>query len=305
MTAEQQKMRHGIMLAIGAYTMWGMMPIYFKAIEKVPAPEILANRIIWSFVLLAMLLQAGQHWHYVRNAMLSKDKILYLLATALLIGTNWLVYIWAVNSGHMLEASLGYYISPLISVLLGMLFFGEYLRKLQWIAVVLAICGVLIQLVAFGSVPFVAITLAMSFGLYGLLRKKVNLGAQTGLFIETLIMLPAALVYLFWIADTPTANFINNSMQLNLLLICAGFVTTLPMLCFTAAATRLKLSTLGFFQYIGPSLMFLLAVAVYGEKFTMSKTVTFAFIWSALVIFSIDGLRGNSASTILIKKPHR
>ncbi|NMT92790.1 EamA family transporter RarD, partial [Vibrio alginolyticus] len=210
-----------------------------------------------------------------------------------LIGGNWLIFIWAVNSNHMLDSSLGYYINPLINVLLGMVFLGERLRKLQWFAVVLAGCGVLVQLIVFGSVPIVAMALAMSFGFYGLLRKKVAVDAQTGLFVETLILLPAAAVYLLFIASSPTANMIENPWQLNTLLIAAGVVTTLPLLCFTGAATRLKLSTLGFFQYIGPSLMFLLAVLIYGETFTMDKAITFAFIWGALVVFSFDGLRNN------------
>jgi chloramphenicol-sensitive protein RarD len=178
-------------------------------------------------------------------------------------------------------------------VLLGMLFLGERLRKMQWFAVVLASCGVLVQLIAFGSVPVVAIVLALSFGCYGLLRKKVSLDAQTGLFIETLILLPAAAIYLLWIADSSTSDLMANPITLNLLLISAGVITTLPLLCFTGAATRLKLSTLGFFQYIGPSLMFLLAVLVYGEAFTADKAITFAFIWGALVVFSVDGLRSN------------
>jgi chloramphenicol-sensitive protein RarD len=219
-----------------------------------------------------------------------------LVATSLLVGANWLIFIWAVNANHMLDASLGYYINPLINVVLGMIFLGERLRKLQWFAVGLAAIGVLIQIVAFGSIPVVAIALAFSFGFYGLLRKKVSLEAQTGLFIETLVMLPAAAIYLLFIADSATSDLAANPMTLNLLLIAAGIVTTLPLLCFTGAATRLKLSTLGFFQYIGPSLMFLLAVLIYGEAFTTDKAITFAFIWGALVIFSFDGLRHNKKS---------
>ena len=196
----------------------------------------------------------------------------------------------------MLDASLGYYINPLINVLLGMLFLGERLRKLQWFAVALAAIGVLVQLIAFGSVPIVAIALAFSFGFYGLLRKKVSLEAQTGLFIETLVMLPLAATYLLFIADSPTSDLSMNPMQLNLLLVAAGVITTIPLLCFTGAATRLKLSTLGFFQYIGPSLMLLLAVLIYGEAFTQDKVVTFAFIWSALLVFTFDAYRTNKKS---------
>ncbi|EPN7879238.1 EamA family transporter RarD [Vibrio vulnificus] len=292
MTAEeQQKARQGVLLALGAYTMWGIAPIYFKSLAAVSPLEILSHRVVWSFFLLAALLHFGRHWRTVRDVLASKSKMLYLVTTAILVGANWLIFIWAVNANHMLDASLGYYINPLINVLLGMLFLGERLRKLQWFAVTLAACGVLVQLVVFGSVPIVAIALAFSFGFYGLLRKKVSVDPQTGLFIETLVMLPAAAIYLLFIADTPTSNMLANPSQLNLLLIAAGVVTTLPLLCFTGAATRLKLSTLGFFQYIGPSLMFLLAVLIYGEAFTSDKALTFAFIWGALVVFSFDGLR--------------
>ncbi|PMG34648.1 chloramphenical resistance permease RarD [Vibrio splendidus] len=290
---EQQRTRQGVLLAVGAYTMWGIAPIYFKYLSDVSPLEILSHRVVWSFFLLAFLLHIGHSWRKVRDTLTSKPKMLYLVATSILVGANWLIFIWAVNSNHMLDASLGYYINPLINVLLGMLFLGERLRKLQWFAVALAAIGVLIQLIAFGSVPIVAIALAFSFGFYGLLRKKVSLEAQTGLFIETLVMLPLAATYLLFIADSPTSDFSMNPMQLNLLLVAAGVITTIPLLCFTGAATRLKLSTLGFFQYIGPSLMFLLAVLIYGEAFTSDKAITFAFIWGALVIFSFDGLRSN------------
>ena len=293
---QQQRTRQGILLAIGAYTMWGIAPIYFKSLSEVSPLEILSHRVVWSFFLLAFLLHLGRSWRNVRDTLTSKPKMTYLVATSLLVGANWLIFIWAVNANHMLDASLGYYINPLINVVLGMIFLGERLRKLQWFAVGLAAIGVLIQIVAFGSIPVVAIALAFSFGFYGLLRKKGSLEAQTGLFIETLVMLPAAAIYLLFIADSATSDLAANPMTLNLLLIAAGIVTTLPLLCFTGAATRLKLSTLGFFQYIGPSLMFLLAVLIYGEAFTTDKAITFAFIWGALVIFSFDGLRHNKKS---------
>ncbi|MEZ8794337.1 EamA family transporter RarD [Vibrio splendidus] len=290
---DQQRTRQGILLAVAAYTMWGIAPIYFKSLSEVSPFEILSHRVVWSFFLLAFLLHMSRGWRKVRDTLTSKPKMLYLVATSILVGANWLIFIWAVNSNHMLDASLGYYINPLINVLLGMFFLGERLRKLQWFAVSLAAIGVIIQLIAFGSVPIVAIALAFSFGFYGLLRKKVSLEAQTGLFIETLVMLPIAATYLLFIADSATSDFSMNPMQLNLLLVAAGVITTVPLLCFTGAATRLKLSTLGFFQYIGPSLMFLLAVLIYGEAFTSDKAITFAFIWGALVIFSFDGLHNN------------
>ncbi|MBD1559640.1 EamA family transporter RarD [Vibrio sp. S9_S30] len=291
MMEEQQRSRQGGILAVLAYTMWGIAPIYIKALETVPALEILSHRIIWSFVFLAILLQIGRNWHSVIAVLKNRKQLGLLALTGILVGANWLIFIWAVNADHMLDASLGYYINPLLNVLLGMLFLGERLRKLQWFAVVLATIGVIVQLVVFGSVPTVAIVLAFSFGFYGLFRKKINIEAQAGLFIETMVMLPAAAIYALFIADSATSDLSSNTLTLNLLLLSAGVVTTLPLLCFTGAATRIKLSTLGFFQYIGPSLMFLLAVLVYGEAFTLDKAVTFGFIWSALVVFSFDGIR--------------
>jgi len=292
MTSEQQaRSKQGVLLAIAAYTMWGIAPIYFKAIIEVAPLEILSHRIIWSFVFLAFLLHLGKRWKVVVKVLTHKKSMLFLTITSLLVATNWLIFIWAVNSEHMIDASLGYYINPLFNVLLGMFFLGERLRKLQWFAVLLAFIGVAIQIVAFGRVPVVALALATSFSCYGLLRKKINLDAQTGLFIETMIILPAALIYLTFIADSPTSSLLNNDLNLNLLLLTAGIVTTLPLLCFNGAATRIMLSTLGFFQYIGPSLMFLLAVFIYNEPFSADKAITFAFIWGALFVFSLDGLK--------------
>jgi chloramphenicol-sensitive protein RarD len=287
---EQQRTRQGILLAIAAYTMWGIAPIYYKTINSVSPLEILSHRAIWSFFFLAGLLCVSKGWKTVLNTLKDKRKMTYLVTTGLLVGTNWLIFIWAVNNNHMLDASLGYYINPLLNVVLGMIFLGERLRKLQWVAVACAAIGVIVQLITFGSIPIVALALACSFGFYGLLRKKVAMDAQSGLFIETLVMLPMAAIYLLFIADSATSSFTNNAMNLNLLLIAAGIITTIPLLCFTGAATRLKLSTLGFFQYIGPSLMFLLAVGLYGEEFSTDKAITFAFIWSALILFTGDAL---------------
>ena len=293
MSQEAQSTQRGIILALAAYTMWGVAPIYFKSLQHVSPLEILSHRVIWSFFFLAGLIVIGKSWGKIR-AVLGKPRILLVLvATALLVGGNWLIFIWAVNNNYMLDASLGYYINPLLNVLLGMLFLGERLRPLQWVAVALAAGGVAVQLIQFGSLPWIALALAASFGLYGLLRKKVNLDAATGLFMETCILLPMAALYVLLLADSPTADWSVNPMSTNLLLMAAGIVTTLPLLCFTGAATKLKLSTLGFFQYIGPSLMFLLAITVYGEQFTADKGYTFTFIWGALLLFSFDGIRGH------------
>jgi len=287
---DAQQTRQGIFFALAAYFIWGIAPAYFKLIQQVPADEILTHRVIWSFFFMLALITLGHNWSQVRAACHDRKRLLLLAVTALLIGGNWLLFIWAVNNHHMLEASLGYFINPLVNVLLGMLFLGERFRRMQWLAVALAFAGVLIQLWQFGSLPIIGLGLAFSFAFYGLLRKKIAIDAQTGMLIETLWLLPVAAAYLFLFADSPTSHLGANAWSLNLLLVAAGIVTTIPLLFFTAAATRLRLSTLGFFQYLGPTLMFLLAVTFYGETVGQDKLVTFGFIWAALLLFILDAL---------------
>ncbi|WP_318484349.1 EamA family transporter RarD [Photobacterium leiognathi] len=296
--------KRGIILAIAAYTMWGIAPIYFKSLSQVTALEILSHRVIWSFFFLALIIIIGRQRHRV-SAILKQPKTLFLLLiSALLVGCNWLIFIWAVNNDYILDASLGYYINPLLNVLLGMLVLGERLRPLQWGAVLIAAIGVIAELIQFGSLPWIAFALAISFGFYGLLRKKINIDAQTGLFIETCVLLPLAAIYLIFITDSPTANLGQNPLGLNLLLFAAGIVTTLPLLCFTGAATKLKFSTLGFFQYIGPSLMFILAIFLYQEPFKLEHGITFGCIWFALLLFSVDGIRTHRLQSSQMKR-HR
>ncbi|SUG95625.1 chloramphenicol-sensitive protein RarD [Salmonella enterica subsp. enterica] len=268
----------------------GSPPAYFKLIYYVPADEILTHRVIWSFFFMVALLSVSRQWRQVKRLLKTPKKIFLLALSAVLVGGNWLLFIWAVNNHHMLEASLGYFINPLVNILLGMIFLGERFRRMQWLAVILAVCGVLVQLWTFGSLPIIALGLAFSFAFYGLVRKKIAVEAQTGMLVETLWLLPVAAIYLFGIADSPTSHMGQNALSLNLLLMAAGVVTTIPLLCFTGAATRLRLSTLGFFQYIGPTLMFLLAVTFYGEVPGADKMVTFAFIWVALAIFVMDAI---------------
>ncbi|CAI2002478.1 EamA family transporter RarD [Serratia proteamaculans] len=287
---DAQQTRQGIFFALAAYFIWGIAPAYFKLIQQVPADEILTHRVIWSFFFMLALISLGRNWPKVRAACRDRKRLLLLAVTAVLIGGNWLLFIWAVNNHHMLEASLGYFINPLVNVLLGMLFLGERFRRMQWLAVALAFAGVLIQLWQFGSLPIIGLGLAFSFAFYGLLRKKIAIDAQTGMLIETLWLLPVAAAYLFLFADSPTSHLGANAWSLNLLLVAAGIVTTIPLLFFTAAATRLRLSTLGFFQYLGPTLMFLLAVTFYGETIGQDKLVTFGFIWAALLLFILDAL---------------
>ncbi|MEH6442993.1 MAG: EamA family transporter RarD [Oceanospirillaceae bacterium] len=284
---ENVEFRKGVIYALIAYSLWGIAPLYFKLISQISAPEILMHRVIWSFALLFLLVIFTGQFNEVK-LLLKKSKQLYVLFfTSLLVGTNWLIFIWAVNSDRLLEASLGYYINPLLNVALGMFFLKEKLPKLQLFAVGVATFGVLIQLIVYGSIPWVSLLLAGSFGIYGLMKKKVNLKAVTGLFVETAFLLPLALIY-WWQLDTDTANFSLNSLSLNFTLICAGIVTTLPLLAFSASATRIPFYMLGLFQYIGPSAMFVMAITLFSEELDQTKLTTFIFIWLALIIFVYD-----------------
>lgn len=286
-----QDHRNGIVSAISAYLLWGLAPIYFKLISEVTADEIMVHRVLWSCVLLFFIVVAiGKGRVIVSLLTEAKHVLIRLTVTASFLGVNWFLFIWAVNNDHLLDASLGYFINPLFSVALGMLFLSERLSRWQLFAVFLAIIGVLIQLVTLGSVPVISLALAGTFGIYGLLRKKIAVDTFVGLLVESLLMLPIALVYWFFFVESSTSNLLTNTWTLNISLAFAGVVTTAPLLCFTAAAKRLSLSTLGFFQYIGPSIMFVLATFYYQEPLETAKLVTFVFIWFALLIYSTDSL---------------
>ncbi|MFT4994730.1 MAG: chloramphenicol-sensitive protein RarD [Paraglaciecola sp.] len=280
----------GVLLAIAAYSMWGVAPLYFKLLLSMPAIEILMHRIIWSMAVLILLVLLTRQMPKVRAALQTPKVMLILLVSGVLLAGNWLLFIWSVNNDHLLDASLGYYINPLLNVFLGRIFLAEKLRPLQQVAVVLAIVGVMILIVSFGQIPWIALGLACSFGVYGLLRKQVAVDSLPGLLVETGMMLPFAVGYWLWFASG-ASNLLNNTLEINLILFFAGVVTTAPLLCFTGAARRIKYSTLGFFQYIGPSMMFVLAVYLYGEVLSEARLVTFAFVWLALGVFSFDSFR--------------
>ncbi|OKY27036.1 MULTISPECIES: EamA family transporter RarD [Thalassotalea] len=286
MTQQEQKL--GVINAVAAYVLWGLAPIYFKLIEHVPADEIMVHRILWSCLLLLSFVLLTPKRRIASTLFKSPSTIGKLALSACFLAFNWFVFIWAINNNHILDASLGYYINPLINVAFGMLFLGERLRKWQIFAVALAILGVLIQLFTLGTLPIISLTLAISFAIYGLLRKKIHVDSIVGLLIESFIMMPIAICYWLFFVETSTSNMINNTITLNTFLIVTGIVTTAPLLCFTAAAKRLTLSTIGFFQYIGPSIMFLLAVFFYQEQVSHEKLLTFGFIWLALIIYCID-----------------
>ena len=297
---DTQQTRQGIFYALGAYFIWGIAPAYFKLVKEVPPTEIMTHRVIWSALFMLGLITLSRSWRQVRSVLAQPKKVLLLALTALTIGGNWLLFIWAVNNQHMLEASLGYFINPLINVVFGMLFLRERFRRLQWLAVLLAATGVLVQLWQFGSLPIIGLGLALSFALYGLVRKKIQVDAQSGMLIETAWLFPLAAIYLFGFADSATSHLSANPLSLNLKLIAAGIITTIPLMLFAAACARLRLSTVGFFQYRGPTLMFLLAVLFYGESLTPDKMVTFGFIWLALAIFILDALLFSARTRVRI-----
>lgn len=278
--------KNGVLLAIAAYTMWGLAPVYFKLLQDISSVEILIHRIVWSVVMLAVLLTIQRNWSMVRQVLKSPRYIGLLLLSSCFLAFNWWVFIWAINSNRMLEASLGYYINPIINVAFGMIFLAERLTKLQYLAVALAIAGIIIEMITYGSFPYVSFALATSFSIYGLIRKMINVDAVSGIFLESaLLALPAIAVWSV-MEPTSTSAMFNNSHDLNLLLIAAGLVTTAPLLAFVGAAKRLNYSSLGFFQYIGPSIMFLFAVYVYEEQLNAAKWQTFGFIWTALLVYS-------------------
>jgi chloramphenicol-sensitive protein RarD len=284
---EKNEFKQGVIYALCAYTLWGFAPLYFKYIDHIDPLEIIMHRIIWSFALLLLLVLAMGQWNVLKDILARPKQLVVLAIASVLVGSNWLIFIWAVNNDRMLEASLGYFINPLLNVALGMLFLGERLPRLQLFAVAIAFFGVSIQVVLFGTIPWISLALAGSFGVYGLIKKKIKLKALTSLCIETAILTPPAIVYWFFL-ESESSSFVSNEWSLNLTLISAGIVTTLPLLAFGAAATRLPYYVQGLFQYIGPSLMFILAIVVFNEELDQTKFITFGFIWLALFVFVFD-----------------
>lgn len=279
----------GLLAGIVAFILWGLAPLYFKLLDAIPSAEILAHRSIWALVLALIILLLIGNFSDLTATLRSWEKMRTLALSTLLIGSNWLVFIWAITNEHLLDASLGYYINPLISVLLGVVVLGERLRRLQWLAVLLAALGIGWYLLQFGRLPLVALFLAFSFGFYGLVRKRAPVDSLTGLTVETLYMLPLALAYLIW-SDSPSSNPLNNSWQLNSLLVLAGPMTLTPLLLFNIAARRLNLSTVGFLQYLAPTLQLLVATLMFSEPFDHQTLLTFVIVWLGLLLYSVDAL---------------
>lgn len=285
-----QSSQSGIFYALTAFTLWAIAPVYFKFMSFIPTTEILAHRVIWSCLIVLILILAMRKVDKLKQVFTSKKTLQAMLISTILIGINWGTFIWAIGSNQLLSASLGYYINPLISILLGMIFFKEKLDPVRKAAVVLCFAAVAFEVIKFGSLPWVALVLAITFGFYGLVRKKVAIDSFTGMAVETLLMLPVALVYMFTV-HTSTSNMLDNPSLTNWLLFAAGPITMIPLMCFAAAANRVSLVTLGFFQYIGPSGMFILAVFLYDEPLSPEKLTTFALIWSALALLIFDSIR--------------
>ncbi len=282
-------MNRGILYAIGAYLIWGFMPVYIKQLAGVPPLQILGHRIVWSFLFLAIVIVALRQTASLRRAVVGMRVLGIYLVAALLLAANWLTYIIAVNEGHVVESSLGYFINPLVSVLLGVVFFHERLRKWQWAAVGIATLGVLYLTVDYGRLPWIAIILALTFGLYGLVKKAAPLGALHGLTLETALLFLPALVYLAWEGYQGVGAFGSGDPGLSVLLAMAGLVTAIPLLMFGSAARSIPLSMVGLLQYIAPTCQFLLGVLVYQEPFSAARLVGFVIIWSALLIFWVEG----------------
>jgi chloramphenicol-sensitive protein RarD len=293
---EAARTRSGLLMGLGAYALWGVLPLYFKALVHVRATEIVAHRILWSLIFLGGLASLWKKWPGIGRALSTPRVALTLALTAILIGINWLVYIYAVVSGHVLEGSLGYYLNPLVNVLLGVFLLKEKLSVLQKVAVGLAGAGVAILAFGAGGAIWISLTLAGSFAVYGFLRKVAPVESLEGLSIETIFLTPLAFGWVMWLSGGGESAFLQTRTT-DLLLILGGALTAIPLLMFTAAAKRLPYSTLGFLQYVAPSIQFLLAVLVFGEPLTAAHLVCFGAIWTALAIFVTEGVRAARAAS--------
>jgi chloramphenicol-sensitive protein RarD len=285
--------RKGVIYGLAAYLCWGFFPVYFKSVHLVPPLEMVAHRICWSLAFLLLLIAWKGAWGDMRRLLAAPKSLGALAVSTLLIATNWLVFIYAISAGEVLQSSLGYFINPLVSVLLGCVFLGERLERVQWLSIALAASGVIYLAVSHGSMPWISLLLAASFGLYGLIRKALHVEPLVGLTVETLLLAPFALGYLVWLHQAGTGVFLANSTRLDILIPMAGIVTAIPLLLFAAAAKRLRLATVGFLQYITPTMHFLLAVLVYGETFTHTHLVSFIFIWCGLALYSLHAYRAS------------
>lgn len=300
MLKDRSDVGDGVIAALAAYLVWGFLPVYFKTVGSVDPLEVLAHRVIWAIPFGALILFFRRQWEEVRCALSHPTMRGWLALSATVIGLNWFVYIWAIQDERIFETSLGYYINPLTNMLVGVLFFGERLRRFQLLAVALAATGVLILTVSGGLVPWVALFLAISFTAYAVIRKKVVIGGMPGLFVETLLLLPFALAWFTHLKATGLAAFGGGEPGLTFWLMMAGPLTALPLLCFALAARRLPLTMIGFMQFLAPTLQFLTGI-YYGEELTTAHLVCFGFIWTAVLVFSFDAIRSGKKKPPQVK----
>jgi chloramphenicol-sensitive protein RarD len=286
-------MNKGTLAGIGAYILWGLFPIYWRFLESLPAVEILAHRVVWSVAFMGILLIVHKDLGWVRPTVRNRRIMLTYITAAVLLAINWLTYIWAVNSGYVVEASLGYFINPLVNFLLGVIFFGEKLRSGQIAAVLVAVAGVVYLTLSYGSLPWISLVLAFTFGMYGLIKKAAPLESTHGFSLETAVLFLPALILLLYQGGVGSGGFIQQGATTTLLLILAGPVTAIPLLLFGFAARSIPLSMLGFIQYITPTLQFLLGVFVYNEPFPPTRLVGFCIIWTALLLYTLESVYFN------------
>ena len=284
-------MSSGILYGLSAYVLWGMFPLFFKQLQAASAIEVVLHRMVWSLVFVLIVLAVLRRWNWLGDVRRSPALLGKFAVSALLLAGNWLSYVWAVNNGHVLDASLGYFILPLINVALGFIFLHERPRKAQWVAFALAASGVLWMAVQSGHVPWLALLIAMTFGFYGLMRKTATLGALEGMSLETMLLAPLAVVALLWAGPSgPGSQWPAHDAHTWLFFLLSGPVTAIPLLLFAAGARRVPLSTMGFLQYITPSILALMGVFLYGEPFAGPRAVGFVFIWVALLLYTAEGL---------------
>jgi chloramphenicol-sensitive protein RarD len=291
----EQDVRDGLIAGLIAYTLWGILPVYFKLVGSVSSTEVLMHRIIWAIPFGALIIHLRRQWPEVAKALKHRQMLLWLTLTAVLIAVNWYVYIVAIQTDRIFQASLGYYINPLIFVVAGVIMFGEKLRGMQTAAVILAAIGVLVLTFSGGEFPVISLFLGTSFTIYGVVRKRIVIGAMPGLFIETLVLVPIALIWLGWLFGNGQAEFGYAGPGITGLLLLAGPITVVPLLMFAIAAKRLSLTTVGFMQFLAPTMQFATAI-YYGEALTLPRLICFACIWIAVVLFSIDAVRKQGQS---------
>lgn len=293
-------LRLGFFCCLGCYTIWGCLPLYFRVLDHIQPSEMLAHRIIWSVPTGLILIVIARNWRDLRAA-LTRQRVMWLSISALLIGINWLVYIWAVSQERVMEASLGYYINPLINVLIGAVFFAERLRPAQWAAVAIAGAGVAVITMALGYLPWVALVLCFTFAFYSVIRKQVQVDSRAGFVVEAGLLAPLAMIWLGWFIGQPGGRLMGDGGWDIPLLLVSGPITAAPLILFAIAAKRLRLSTIGMMQYLGPTLQFLISVFVFKEAFGLTHAVAFGLIWTALIVFTLDSLMGDAKARRLAR----